>query len=200
MKKALLVLLVISFFLATPIFAFAGGCRSNVIVSKNVSIVDVITPVAVAVPVIIPAFQFQYVPPPCAPQVVGNPQHGNDNQFSSERLKALAKALVEEMKKEEQLADAPPMAFGGPVASPAVAPGHSVNFLSSLSIACAECHTNPQAKGGVIIFQSPGVLSPLAPKAKILDALNKGRMPPPNASYRPNASEIESIKQWAAGL
>jgi len=207
MKKVICVLSFLSI-LVLPAVVNANGCR---VVHHNV-VQEVIVPVAIAVPVLVPAFQFQYIPAPVAYPVVGAPQppayvpgvpasaspagFNLPSANQQDRIRALARALIEEMKKEE-LADAPPMAHRGeqPV---------SVNHLSALSLSCAQCHTGSTAKGGVRIFTAPGVVDPLAPKAKIWDAISTGRMPPTKDEFgrlvhRPSVAEAEAIRQWALG-
>jgi hypothetical protein len=63
--------------------------------------------------------------------------------------------------------------------TPTTAPVSLVQALTR----CAECHTGPGSKRGVVIFDSPGVLANLGldQRLEMLDAVRSGRMPPRSA-------------------
>jgi hypothetical protein len=55
--------------------------------------------------------------------------------------------------------------------------GNKVNLATAaglLNTYCASCHTGRDAKGGMVIFSSPGVLNPNLNKAAILEAASPG--------------------------
>ena len=174
--------------------------------THEVVVKEVITPVAVpvAVPVLIPAYQYTYVPA-CQPAAVaGVPQvpqpsamPGNVDQ---EKLKQLARELLAEMQKQQGggVDDGPPVAID--VGSPSVPPGQQAQtHVQVLTARCASCHTGPTSKGGVVLFNSPGVLNPQADKQRAIRAVEDGRMPPQavnDPKFRLSPQEVAAVRSW----
>lgn len=215
-----------------------------VVVTKHHDVVatEIITPVAVpvAVPVVVPAFTYQYVPPvgfqagmghytyggqptmPGMPQYHGpyqqpaQPQPSFPGAFNSnDKLRELAKLLLEEMRRQDAAAangdDGPPMAvypnpnvgtnpqppanFGRPnPQSPLAQP--SVNALARN---CMQCHTGPGSKGDVIIFSQHNLLNPDAPFKSMLTEVEAGRMPPKQSNYKMTDEERQTLREWLNG-
>jgi hypothetical protein len=238
------------------------------VIKTVVPVVEVVTPIAV--PVIVPAFTFQYSPPCPCPQVpvqaggytvaapgvgypgvapgVGYPGVGYPGGYgatgymqpgygsppaaygqpglpqqppqqhaaipsSKDKIRELAKALLEEMQKQSESSDddGPPVAPNGVNAYPPAQssqqpvgqqPPSGNNFFApeqprgfnqqhpqaqlafaSLQRNCAACHTGVGAKGDVIIFSQPGLLNPSAPWSEMARAINTGHMPPRQSQY-----------------
>jgi hypothetical protein len=136
----------------------------------------------IAVPVLIPAFSFQYsqpcvMPTVAAAPVVPAPQAAPmPAAHSDESVRQLAKALLEEMSKQANPNedDGPPVVRNGSFGSPAPAP---VTGLSVLANRCASCHTGATSKAGLVIFSSPGVFNVAADRQRIVKAIDEGRMP-----------------------
>lgn len=173
-----------------------AGCRSGVCGVTTYSTTyqypvteQIIVPISV--PVLIPAFQYQYVPAvavpvavpatplpapvaaptPVAPAVAANPD-----------MKALAKALLAEMSSQQVEDTGPPVAimdFGTP-APPNPPPGG----FAALS-KCAACHTGPSARNGVQIFTSPGVFNRAVDKQRIIKSIMSNKMPLDQRTFTP---------------
>jgi hypothetical protein len=178
-----------------------GVCAVPVIpVVPVVAVQQVFTPVAV--PIFVPTFQFQYQPAPCVPNGVTfpganlgytqpgmgylpQPSQPNTNLglgMEKERIKALARALLEEMSKEndpnnQEQDDGPPMALEPNAQFPSP-PNPSRNFLTVLANRCSSCHaTGPNYKGGPVMFDANLQFNPQTDKTATLDAVEKFRMP-----------------------
>lgn len=174
---------------------------------------------AVAAPAVVPGMTPQPMgqQPVAQPAVTGHtPPVGGSPVVSKggdDSIKQLAKALLEEIRRQESQGpsgadDGPPVAQGDagfaqpPAATPQqpAPPGVHPGILA-MNNACARCHTGNRAKGGVRIFDNPGVLNPLAPKDKILDSVSQGRMPeqgsPEHSKF--TQADSEAIRNWALG-
>lgn len=194
----------------TPIYTFSNTYQYPV---KEVIVKEVITPVTV--PVLVPAFQYQYVAPcvaapaaaaPCAAPapaaaqpVVQQPQTmamGSNND-----IRALARALLQEMKQAsgpvgaEDQGPPPVMDFSEQQSTmPAQPQG---NFATVLANRCAGCHTGPSSKGGMQIFSAPGVFNVQVDRQRIVRAIEDGRMPPQavnDPNYRLTPQELALVK------
>lgn len=168
----------------------------QVVVRENIIVKEVVTPVAV--PVLIPAYQFQYVAPCAAPAVavpqmtpVATPgvQHNNVAMYpmshgplssvgagnDKDRIRELAKALLAEMNKEVGSGEFD----NGPPTAVDFSPGAPQQFgpLAILENRCAKCHTGAESKSGIMIFTAPGYFNPQVDRQRLLDAVEKGRMP-----------------------
>lgn len=183
---------------------------------REVFVQDVITPIAI--PVLVPAYQFQYVAPcagvapvaatPIVP-VTGVPMQqvsyapggsiGASQMSEQERIQILAKAIISEMNKQVgqggqnvEQDNGPPMAIDG-----AFNPQPQFGFMNVLGNRCASCHTGPSSKGGVQIFSSPGIFNTAVDRQRIVRAMEDGRMPPRaviDPSHRVPVQEIEIVK------
>jgi len=182
--------------------------HKKVIVEPIISIVE---PVFVAVPVLVPAFQFQYSPPICAPIQQSYQQQPYQYQPTNpygapngrDHIRELAKALLEEMNKlASPQGDGPPVVTG-PYASPNPAPINPAppNFqniaFNAMRRTCMACHTGVAAKGEMILFNQINVLNTGAPWAMIKKKVETGAMPPKQSQYKLTTEEIEAIKAFA---
>lgn len=182
--------------------------------THEVVVKEVLTPVAVpvAVPVLIPAYQYTYVPA-CQPAAVagmpnvpqpsampGMQQAGSGPMSDQEKLKQLARELLAEMQRQQGGGgdDGPPVAID--VGSPIVPPGQQAqNHVQVLTARCASCHTGPQSKGGVVLFNASGVLNPQADKQRAIRAVEDGRMPPQavnDPKFRLTPQEVAAVRSW----
>lgn len=171
-------------------FTYSTSCQYPV---KEVVVVnEVITPVAV--PVLVPAFQFQYVPPcvtPLAAPALAPTPTVPLQQSSDEHVKALARALLAEMTKVESQDNGPPMAVFGQVPV-------QKNFAGVLQARCATCHTGSTAKGGMQMFLSPGVFNHNVDRNRILRSVEERRMPLDPVTRQPYqlpADELAILRQ-----
>jgi hypothetical protein len=203
------------------------------VVATPVIVQERIVELPIAYPVLVPAFQFQYSPPcyaapaavqaPCQPvyqqttSVVypqGHQQQGGNmyaNQGSQQEIAKLAKALLEEMRRQsdqEQNGDGPPTVFdpsapSGQPLPPVFQPQAEMTrdqaaplALSALGRACAQCHTGIGSKKDVVIFTQPGLFNPSAPLAAMRREIEAGRMPPQYHNYRLTPSELQALNIW----
>ena len=175
-----------------------GRCIVHEEVVDPVVVNQVFTPIAI--PVIVPAFNFQYVPPigthPCVQTPYTEP--GQGQTFQDDQIKALAKALLEEMSKQSspqpQEDEGPPAVPGNPgrkLTSAEAAPF----AIGALQKNCAACHTGA-GKGGVSLFSRPGILNQSAPWGSVLEQIDIGRMPPRDSQYSLTLQEKEFIHAW----
>lgn len=258
MKKLFIVMLSMAAFLL-PAKIYAQSCGvirhgpiytppAAVVVKDHVAVVKevIVKEVPIAVPVLVPAFQFQYQPPcyapACAvpPPVAGYGQpHGNNSaaygngppmvnygqpqQPSSipsdkDKIRELAKALLEEIQRQSNDDGGPPAVSGDqgqgtppgvppglpstpPGVPPGVPSGMTAQQAAPLAIAglqrnCASCHTGIGSKGDTIIFTQPGVLDPNAPWSAMKRAIESGHMPPKQSQFRPTPEEIQALRIW----
>jgi hypothetical protein len=215
-----------------------------VVVTKphhDVVATEIITPVAVpvAVPIVVPAFTYQYVPPvgvqpgfgyhsyggqptmPGMPQYHGpyqqpaQPQPSFPGAFNSnDKLRELAKLLLEEMRRQDAAAngedDGPPMAIypaptntGNPQPPLASRPNPRSPLaqpsINALARNCMSCHTGPGSKGDVVIFNQHNVLNPDAPFKSMLSEVEAGRMPPKQSNYKITDEERQYLREWLNG-
>lgn len=164
------------------------------------------------VPVLVPVYQFQYQPAYCIEQQqVQQPNNygsgppvvnfGND----SERIKELAKALIQEMQAQQNNDQGPPVVNDGnsPNSPNHQIPGNNIPpaqiqavAIAALQRNCASCHTGVGSKGDTIIFSQPGVLDPNAPWKIIKREIESGRMPPKQSQFKLTQDEFQSIRTW----
>lgn len=237
----------------------------------------VIKEVAVAVPVLaypvlVPAFQFQYVPQAYAPTVpvvpitgypvatpivqpvvptgygappvngmigqtpltyqqqamaqyqqqYGQPNgngNGNGNGYGKDKIRELAKALLEEMNR--QAGDAP--IDSGPPVVPGTQPqypqqpvGQNSFFpppqqpqpnadlarfaFAAMQRTCAQCHTGVGSKGDLTIFTQPGLINQQANWKKIKDEVASGRMPPKDVHFQLSQQERHVVLEWLRSI
>lgn len=188
------------FICASPIFA---QCRNityyqphsfypTVEVKKEVVVEQVLTPVAI--PVLVPAYQFQYVPAPCqqTPQVQAMPQQSLQNAVNSEEEKI--KRLIREVIREELSApqSGPPPIVEDGLASPAL------TYESVLKNRCYECHNAGNTKGDFLIFSGVNTLSKNLDRDKVFKEAVSFRMPPKakqDLAHRLSPEELRILEE-----
>lgn len=78
--------------------------------------------------------------------------------------------------------------------------GLAARATAILATNCAACHTGPQARGGQVIFSSPGILNASGDRKRWVDAADEGRMPPA-ARQNPQAAvsdgDVDILQRWA---
>lgn len=236
---------------------FRGSCAvacapvcTPIVHHKVVADVVAIKEVVVAYPVLVPAYQFQYVPPvvtalpvvPVAPygavgygtagygqqpyQQYQQPQYQQQYQqpyqqqqqfqqpynqaFGSDKdrlIKELAKAVIEEMKRQFEGGDEHPpvpQTSAPPVQQPdnrqpvssQIPPALQYQALTALSRNCAACHTGVGSKKGLVVFSQPGYFNPNVNLRKIKEEIETGRMPPTDSQFHPTVGERNNILEW----
>lgn len=210
--------------------------KDHVAVVKDVIIKEVPIAVPVLVPAFQFQYQPPcYAPPVAVPPPVagygagyghGQPQYGNDpNAYSSgpptvnygqqpssipndkDKIRELAKALLEEIQRQSNDDGGPPAVSGGvPTGTPPGVPtGMTAQQAAPFAIAalqrnCASCHTGVGSKGDTIIFSQPGVLDPNAPWRAMKREIESGRMPPKQSQFRPTPDELQALRIWLGSL
>jgi hypothetical protein len=118
---------------------------------------------------------------------------------SEDRLARVEALLV---KLERQLAapaDAAPVAREAPVATPPAPapPAYDANAALVLNDlrACAQCHTGPDSRGGVELFNAQGQWAPEVGAVEVYRAVKSGRMPRGPSKF--SAEQIERLRVWA---
>jgi len=179
---------------------------------------DVIQPVAypvpftVAVPVISylhngvtysPVYTAQLASP--APAVVTQQQQQTATQtsttatgLSDAQMAALMNRFDELMKAKYGIS---PTSTAGNNPPPPVPSSDDLTakVKSILSKNCASCHTGAASKGQVVIFSDKEVLNPNAPRQRIWDAADEGRMPPEakkDAKYALSDADVAQLRAW----
>jgi hypothetical protein len=135
---------------------------------------------------------------PAAPPPAVVPSGGAGVAPGSEDRLARVEALLVKLA-ERQLAvpaDAAPVAREAPVATPP-APAYDANAALVLNDlrACAQCHTGPDSRGGVELFNAQGQWAPEVSQAEIYRAVKSGRMPRGPVKWSPE--QIERLRLWA---
>ena len=249
----------------TPSNLFAQLCGNRrVVVTTCTPIVErIITPIAV--PILIPAFQFQYAPSCVTPSFAapyggpgfaavpgyghqgyghqgyghqgyghqgygppmatysGQPSYGQPyqqpgygqqtpyqqpvgqpGQNQQDMVKALAKALLEEMSRQSQAQNGPGDGGPPPATLPPVGnPGFPslANFAFNATIKnCAACHTGIGSKGDTMIFSQPGILNPAAPWKTMAREVSEGRMPKRDSQWQFTQEEAQAVLIWYAEM
>lgn len=133
---------------------------------------------------------------------------------NNDKLKELARLLLEEMRRQENPDDSgPPMAIypnqpvsgPPPVSTPNVGlrPNPQSQFaqpaINALARNCMVCHTGPGSKGEVVIFNQQNILNPDAPFNTMLREVSQGRMPPRNSNHALTQQEFQAIQAWLEG-
>lgn len=195
----------------------------------------------IAVPILVPAYQFQYsapqviiqqqaIPqefqPQAMPQVAvpqggvqANQQMPNYSQGHDNKIKELAKALLEEMSKQQEVDNGPP-AVNDPNApknevpskpnSPVQNSGppginQSVGMspeeaapiaINAIKQNCAACHTGIGAKGDFVLFNNPDVFNAGVSWRSIAKEIGSGRMPPRSSQFRLTEQQKQAIAAW----
>lgn len=111
---------------------------------------DLVTPIAV--PVLVPAYQYQFSNPYCT-----TPNNQNNQQ---EDIKSMIRQMIKQELQQSQQ-DSPEPKF------------NTSQIDQVLNSKCASCHTPPNNKGSYSINQQDAI-------AKAIEVIKLGRMPPPN--------------------
>lgn len=246
MRFKLLLVSFFSFFFGLPTLGHSSILHRRFVPSRPVIVNhhNVVIREIVAVPVIVPAYTFQYAPPcytpalphAAAPVVPGFPHlpaapipHGPPITShappmtspvnptppaigSNDQIRALARALLEEMQKFSDNDSGPPS-----VPTPGSVPPAPIGLnptpppstltreqaapiaIAALNRSCSACHTGIGSKGDVVIFSQPGVLNQDAPWRGIIKEIEAGRMPPRYSPFTVSREEFIAIKTWLTG-
>ena len=62
---------------------------------------------------------------------------------------------------------------------------------------CAACHSGPDAKGHLAMFDESGRLAEKLPRHVMLEQIELGTMPRPAAASRLDEAEVEAIRRWS---
>lgn len=244
---------------------FHNSCATPVITKVVATPVVAVTPVAVAVPVLVPAFQFQYAPPCAVPVPVGyagqpgivpgnygqpvvnqgmgyaqqpgySPGYNPQSQQgygpppvaqqpapivnNQDKIRELARALLEEMQRQQPGDDGPPAVPGANTGSPPGVPSGNPSgnppglptasvispeqaapiAIAALQQNCASCHTGPSSKGEFVMFAQPGLFSQNVPWRSIIREIDAGRMPPNYSQFRLSPQQAGAIRDWLRGI
>jgi hypothetical protein len=153
-------------------------------------------------PILVPAYQFQYVAPCVTQQTIigGQPNLSNAPMSAlpnqNDKIKELAKALLEEMNRQSDNIndDGPPMAQGPYVGQVQFTNNNLTNVgLIALAKNCSSCHTGIGSKGEFIMFSQPGVLNPNVSWEKIREAVKLHKMPPNDSQFKLTVDEYSAI-------
>jgi hypothetical protein len=134
------------------------------------------------------------VPPPAVvPSGGAGVAPGSDDRLA--RVEALLVKLAE--RQLAVPADAAPVAREAPAATPPGPPAYDANAALALNDlrACAQCHTGPDSRGGVTLFNAEGQWAPEVSQAEIYRAVKSGRMPRGPSKF--SAEQIERLRVWA---
>lgn len=211
-------------FSTTPNKINAGSCGVRHVAVCNHHVNEIITPVAI--PVIVPAFIYQYQPAiapiavtpayPSIGQPIGViPQIPVQSQFGDkDKIKELARALLEEMNKQSDYSNGPPTAkwddesppassqpnLGNPTSGkPNFRSRYGPAAMSIMQRNCMSCHTGSGSKKGVIIFSQNNILNTNAPFEKMKIQIEDGHMPPNYSQFKLTAEEKNILSAWFNG-
>lgn len=232
----------------------SGGCSTGTcaVPSTNYNYATEVTP-AFAYPILVPAYQFQYVPPAFAaptvpvipvtgypvatpiiqpvlplPYGIGGVQPTYPMQptpqyppnvsvapnvaappISKDKIRELARAIIEEMARQAESDNGPPAVPGTPVPQPQQSqppqpqqpqtPNPSLVAqlaVSALNRACYACHTGVGSRKDTVIFTQPGLLNQNANWSAIKAEVKSGRMPPKDQQYKLTPQERGAIVEW----
>ncbi len=166
-------------------------CHKKVVVQDHVVQVAPVVAVAVPVPVLVPAFSFQYIP--ALQAATQQPATQAASQPNQEPAQA-----PQHREQEKQQDDGPPVAiFEGDVKPIAKVNRFGNQAISYLQANCASCHSGP-GKGGVSIFDTQGRYSPNVAKAEIVDAIVSQRMPKGVGIAKASQTDVTMLKNWLA--
>jgi hypothetical protein len=120
----------------------------------------------------------QLTPPPAAAAPVAK---APPKDWSDEQLDRLLDKLEARMAARSNVGNGAPKSLPPRATSPTddnAVVGILSRKLGNAQKACVDCHTGAGAKGGVRIFDAPGVVNPNVDWFKVWDAADSGRMPP----------------------
>lgn len=167
--------------LPTPLLAQCYPQRATYVPYKVVKATPVVA--AIPVPVLVPAFSFQYVAPPAVNVTVQQTTTTVSTATIGTAATAVAGAgatVVGTGVVAAPVVDMPPpVVFPGETpptvaANPAAAGGGHVEALQRN---CASCHTAP-GKRGVVLFEAGGAFAPNVSPEAVAESVLTGRMPP----------------------
>jgi hypothetical protein len=137
-------------------------------------------------------------PPSVVPSGGAGVAPGSDDRLA--RVEALLVKLAE--RQLAVPADAAPVAREAPAAAPVAPappgpPAYDANAALALNDlrACAQCHTGPDSRGGVTLFNAEGQWAPEVSQAEIYRAVKSGRMP--RGPQKFTEAQVERLRQWA---
>jgi hypothetical protein len=137
-------------------------------------------------------------PPSVVPSGGAGVAPGSEDRLA--RVEALLVKLAE--RQLASPADAAPVAREAPVATPPAPappgpPAYDANAALALNDlrACAQCHSGPDSRGGVALFNAEGQWAPEVSQAEIYRAVKSGRMPRGPSKF--SAEQIERLRVWA---
>jgi hypothetical protein len=138
-------------------------------------------------------------PPAVVPSGGAGVAPGTEDRLA--RVEALLVKLAERQVAAVS-ADAGPVAREAPVTtSPAPAPSGPPAYDANAALvlndlrACAQCHTGPDSRGGVALFNAEGQWAPEVTAAEIYRAVKSGRMPRGSSKFTPE--QVERLRLWA---
>ena len=166
---------------------------------------------------------------PYAQPGYGQPQPGMGPINGQDKIRELAKALLDEMQRQA----GPPPGPGqtgpdqGPpvVPTPGASPGTPVGpppktgvppglpsaapmspeaaapyAIAALQQNCSACHTGPASKGDFIMFAQPGLFNQQIPWRSIVREIDAGRMPPTYSQFRITPEQAAAVRAWLSGI
>jgi hypothetical protein len=193
----------------------------------NVAVCNPVCATPVAYPVLVPAFQFQYVPqtlaatvpvvsggyPVAAPMQYpyaqpmvsyGQPQYQHQQQGfglnNKDKIRELAKALLEEMNRISENGDDGPPSVGNYGQYQYQQPDLPQLSINAMARTCSQCHTGIGSKADMILFTQPGLVNQNANWKKIKDELVSRRMPPKDVHFQLTEQERSTIVQWLTSI
>lgn len=210
-------------------------CNNAVAVCNHHACEVPVVAVATAYPVLVPAFQFQYVPqtlattvpvvsggyPVAAPMQYpyaqpvasyGQPYQHQQPQYqqqpqgygyglnNKDKIRELAKALLEEMNRiSENGDDGPPSIYNQPQ-QPPQQPDYAQISVNAIARTCSQCHTGVGSKADIILFTQPGIINQNANWKKVKDEIVGRRMPPKDVHFQLTEQERSTIIQWLTSI
>ena len=169
--------------------------------------------VPIALPLAVPAFSFQYVPPTCTPA----PKAQTEIQLAApepplrkEDIRNIVRQVIEESRRTDVEDDGPPVNTSKArepiqylqqteIVKPNPKSAFAQAAINGLYRNCASCHTGFGSKGEAMIFSTGNILNPDAPFTSILKELKTKHMPPKNSGLQPTLHEVQSMVAWLEG-
>jgi hypothetical protein len=162
---------------------------------------------------------YGYPPQSMPPQGYGPPQYGAPPQQNNDRIRELAKALLEEMNRQAnnpQDSGPPPVPGLGqpsnpeyniqqpppPIQQPPQPQPQQLQqaALSALSRNCYACHTGVGAEKGYQIFTQPGLVNSNLNWRKAREEIVREDMPPKKSQFRFTPQEKAAVLQWFSSI
>lgn len=208
--------------LATIVSACAAEaqCRNAVVTRTYVPAQHALTytydnvAVPIALPLVVPAFSFQYVPPTCVPAKPAQTEFqlaAPAPPLRKEDIREIVRQVIEESRRSDPEDDGPPVNTTPIRKTPIqyiqqeepIRPNPRSAFAQSAVNAlhrnCATCHTGFASKGDAVIFSSGTVLNDNAPFVSMLKEIRTGHMPPKHTGLKPTDQEVNVMVAWLEG-